>query len=131
VAVAITPLTLCWYSRCPQRLRLRRQCVSGGVSFVSPGKPDDEIKPPTLNTLGFLSGSGPGLALFTREVGDAMISEKTGEVPSTKERLETGFALLSIVLEQREATEDPGFAWGVKRYIVACELDELEADSTQ
>ena len=57
-----------------------------------------------------------------------MISEKTGEAPSTKERLETGFALLSLILEQREATDDPGFAWGVEQYILANELDELEAD---
>jgi len=57
-----------------------------------------------------------------------MISEKTGEAPSTKERFENGFALVQVILEQREATEDSGFAWGVERDIVARELDELEAD---
>ncbi|HSA61907.1 MAG TPA: hypothetical protein VLE03_06675 [Nitrospiraceae bacterium] len=57
-----------------------------------------------------------------------MISEKTGEAPSTKERLENGFALVQFILEQREATEDHGFAWGIEQGIVARELDELEAD---
>jgi hypothetical protein len=57
-----------------------------------------------------------------------MISEKTSEAPSTKERLETGFALLQFILEQRLDTEDPGFAWGIERGIVARELDELEDD---
>ncbi len=57
-----------------------------------------------------------------------MISEKTGEAPSTKERLENGFALVQFFLEQREVTEDPGFAWGIEQDIVARELDELEAD---
>ena len=57
-----------------------------------------------------------------------MISEKTSEAPSTKERLETGFALLQFILEQRLDTEDPGFAWGIERGIVTRELDELEDD---
>ena len=56
-----------------------------------------------------------------------MISETTGEAPSTKERLENGFALVQFILEQRLATEDPGFAWGIEQGIVARELDELEA----
>jgi hypothetical protein len=37
-----------------------------------------------------------------------MISEKTGEAPSTKERLENGFALVQVILEQRLATKIPG-----------------------
>jgi hypothetical protein len=57
-----------------------------------------------------------------------MISERTDEAPSTKERLENGFALVQLILEQRLATEDPGFAWGIERGLVARELDELEAD---
>lgn len=54
--------------------------------------------------------------------------KKTGEASSTKERLETSFALVQFILEQRLDTEDPGFAWGIERGLVARELDELEAD---
>lgn len=57
-----------------------------------------------------------------------MISEKIFEAPSTKERLETGFALLQSILEQRLAAGDSGFAWGIERCIVDCELDQLETD---
>lgn len=57
-----------------------------------------------------------------------MIFEKIGEAPSIKERLETSFALVQFILEQRLDTGDPGFAWGVERGLVARELDELEAD---
>ncbi len=57
-----------------------------------------------------------------------MILKKTGEVPSTKERLAISFRLLQLILGHRLATGDPGFAWCIERSLVARELDALETD---
>jgi hypothetical protein len=60
-----------------------------------------------------------------------MTRGRTDEAQSAKERLESAFALLQIILERRLATEDPGFAWGIERGIIGRELRELEADLLQ
>jgi hypothetical protein len=57
-----------------------------------------------------------------------MILDGSDGAQSTKQRLETGFALMRIILEQRRAKQDPGFARSVERDILAHELAELETD---